>query len=114
MKILYFLVLDGTTTVRFSNAAFPLGLISGCFYKVAGAGVFLWSRSRFFCPAPATGDIPVLRIKITKNSSDAEPEPVEPKLFGKLEPEPKINLNKHFLQSVWRMLGRRKANLYLY
>ena len=41
-------------------------------------------------------------------------EPVEPKLFGDLEPEPKINLNKHFLQSVWRMLGRRKANFYLY
>ena len=41
-------------------------------------------------------------------------EPVEPKLFGDLELEPKINLNKHFLQSVWRMLGRRKANFYLY
>ena len=37
--------------------------------------------------------------------SVAEPEPVEPKLFGDLEPEPEINLNKHFLQSVWRMLG---------
>ena len=33
------------------------------------------------------------------------PEPVEPKLFWDLEPEPKINFNKHFLQSVWRMLG---------
>ena len=32
-------------------------------------------------------------------------EPVELKLFGDLEPEPKISLNKHFLQSVWRMLG---------
>ena len=42
----------------------------------------------------------------------AEPEPGEPKLFGDLEQE--INLNKHFLQSVWRMLGRRKAHLYLY
>ena len=30
----------------------------------------------------------------------AEPEPVEPKLFGDREPEPKINLKKHFLQSV--------------
>ena len=46
--------------------------------------------------------------------SVAEPEPVEPKLFGDLEPEPKINLNKYFLQSVWRMLRRRKANFYLY
>ena len=46
-------------------------------------------------------------------TSVAEPEPVEPKLFGDLEPEPKINLNKHFLLSVWRMLGRRKANFYL-
>ena len=36
--------------------------------------------------------------------SVAEPEPVEPKLFGDLEPEPEINLNKHFLLSVWRML----------
>ena len=40
--------------------------------------------------------------------------PVEPKLFGDLEPEPKISLNKHFQQSVWRMLRRRKANFYLY
>ena len=41
---------------------------------------------------------------------------MEPKLFGDLESEPKINLNKYFLQSVWtwRMLGRRKANFYLY
>ena len=39
--------------------------------------------------------------------SVAEPEPVEPKLFCDLEPEPelKINFYKHFLQSVWRMLG---------
>ena len=37
-------------------------------------------------------------------SSVAEPEPVEPKLFRDLEPEPKINFNKHFLQSVWRLL----------
>ena len=43
-------------------------------------------------------------------SSVAETEPVEPKLCGDLEPEPKINLNKHFLPSVWRMLGQRKAN----
>ena len=35
-----------------------------------------------------------------KYGSVAEPEPVEPKLFGDLEPEPKIYLNKHFLQSV--------------
>ena len=41
--------------------------------------------------------------KIQK-SSVAEPEPVEPKLFWDLEPEPKINFHKHFLQSVWRML----------
>ena len=60
------------------------------------------------------------KLKIKKNnksilkSSVAEPEPVEPKLFGDLEPEAKINLNKHFLQSVWKMLGRRKANFYLY
>ena len=49
-------------------------------------------------------------------SSVAEPEPVAPILFGDLEPEPepKMNLNKHFLRSVWRMLGRRKANFYLY
>ena len=38
-------------------------------------------------------------------TSVTEPEPVEPKLFGDLEPKPKINLNKHFLQSVWRMQG---------
>ena len=37
-------------------------------------------------------------------TSVAEPEPVEPKLFWDLEPEPKINFNEHFLQSVWRML----------
>ena len=36
--------------------------------------------------------------------SVAEPEPVEPKVFWDLELEPKINFNKHFLQSVWRML----------
>ena len=46
--------------------------------------------------------------------SVAEPEPVEPKLLGDLGPEPKINLNKHFLTSVWRMLGKRKGNFYLY
>ena len=28
-------------------------------------------------------------------SSFAETEPLEPKLFGDLEPEPKINFNKH-------------------
>ena len=33
-------------------------------------------------------------------NSVAEPEPMEPKLFGDLEPEPKINLDKHFLQVV--------------
>ena len=37
--------------------------------------------------------------------SVAEPEPMELKLFGDLEPEPEINFNKHFLRSVWRMLG---------
>ena len=37
-------------------------------------------------------------------SSVAEPEPVEPKIFWDLEPARKINFNKHFLQSVWRML----------
>ena len=39
-------------------------------------------------------------------TSIADPEPGEPKLFWDLEPEPepKINFNKHFLQSVWRML----------
>ena len=36
--------------------------------------------------------------------SVAEPEPVEQKLFWDLEPEPKINFNIHFLQTVWRML----------
>ena len=36
--------------------------------------------------------------------SVAEPEPVEPQLFWDLEPEPKINFNKLFLQSVLRML----------
>ena len=43
-------------------------------------------------------------------ASVVEPEPVEPKIFEDLEPEPKINLNKHFLPSVWRMLGQIKAN----
>ena len=47
-------------------------------------------------------------------SSVAEPEPVEPKLFWDLEPEPKINFNKHFLLSVWRMLQWRKGHCYLY
>ena len=51
---------------------------------------------------------PCLRISV------AEPEPVEPKLFWDLDPEAKMNLNKHFLQSVWGMLGRRKAQFYLY
>ena len=46
--------------------------------------------------------------------SVVEPEPVKPKLFEDLEPEPKINLNKHFQQSVWRMLGQRKAKFYRY
>ena len=36
--------------------------------------------------------------------SVAEPVPVEPKLFWDLEPKLEINFNKHFLQSVWRML----------
>ena len=46
--------------------------------------------------------------------SVVEPELVELKLFGDLEPEPepKTNLKKHFLQSVWRMLGRRTASFY--
>ena len=37
----------------------------------------------------------------TLSDSVAEPEPEEPKLFWDLEPEPepKINFNKHFLQS---------------
>ena len=39
-----------------------------------------------------------------KEISVAELEPVEPKLFWDLEQEPKINFNKHVLQSVWRML----------
>ena len=33
---------------------------------------------------------------------------MEPKIFGDLEPEPKINLSKHFLPLVWRMLGQEK------
>ena len=39
-------------------------------------------------------------IYLGYNCSVAEPEPVEPKFFGDLKPEtePKINLNKHFLQ----------------
>ena len=42
-------------------------------------------------------------------------EPVEPKLFGDLEPEPKVNLHKHFCSQfgLWRMPGQRKANFYL-
>ena len=36
--------------------------------------------------------------------SVAELEPEDPKLFWDLKPEPNINFNKHFLQSVWRML----------
>ena len=28
---------------------------------------------------------------------------MEPKLFGNLESEPKINLNTHFMQSVWTL-----------
>ena len=47
---------------------------------------------------------PVPQHCLTLSSSVPEPEPVEPKLFWDLEPEPKINFNKHFLQSVWRML----------
>ena len=43
-------------------------------------------------------------INLDDFCSVAEPEPVEPKLFWDQEPEPKINFNKHFLQSVWRML----------
>ena len=43
-------------------------------------------------------------VELAMKLSVAEPEPVEPKLFWDLEPEPKINFNKHFLQSVWRML----------
>ena len=35
-------------------------------------------------------NLPILEFSV------AEPEPVEPKLFGDLEPELKINLNKHF------------------
>ena len=65
-------------------------------------------RMRFwFC-----GDI--IALKVWPICSVAEPEPVDPKLFRDLEPEPKINLNKHFLQLVWLMLGQRKANFYLY
>ena len=33
---------------------------------------------------------------------------MEPKLFGDLEPEQKINLNKHFLQSVGGCLDDEK------
>ena len=46
--------------------------------------------------------------------SVADPETVEPKIFGDLEPEPKINLSQHFLPLVWRMLGQRKANFYFW
>ena len=28
---------------------------------------------------------------------------MEPKLFGNLESEPKINFNTHFMQSVWTL-----------
>ena len=41
-------------------------------------------------------------------------KPVEPKLFRDLEPEPKKMFLKKILQSFWRMVGRRKANVYLY
>ena len=54
----------------------------------------------------------VLKEKISFYSSVAEP--VEPKLFWDLEPEPEINFNIHFLQSVWKMLEWRKGNCYLY
>ena len=52
-------------------------------------------------PQPWREQIP----KPISNRSVAEPEPAEPKLFWDLEPEPKINFNEHFLQSVLRMLG---------
>ena len=44
---------------------------------------------------------------ILTSVTEPELEPVEPKLFWDLapEPKPKINLNKHFLQSVFRMQG---------
>ena len=41
---------------------------------------------------------PSVKYTVLYTVSVAEPEPVEPKLFGDLEPEPKTNLNKHFVQ----------------
>ena len=35
-------------------------------------------------------------------------------IWGPGAPKLKINLNKHVMQSVWRMLGRIKADFYLY
>ena len=59
-------------------------------------------------PRQVYGECAHLHLNCRVISSVAEP--VEPKLFEDLEPEPKINLDKYFLQSVWRMLGRWKAN----
>ena len=43
-------------------------------------------------------------FKVDSEIFSSVAEPVEPKLFLDLEPEQKINFNKHFLQSVCRML----------
>ena len=56
-------------------------------------------------PSPGKPGKIKVRISYFRTNSVAKPEPVEPKLFWDLELEPKINFNKHFLQSVLRMLG---------
>ena len=66
---------------------------SGCSGGIDQYGSGIGARSK--------GNSAVQPIKGSVPSSVAEPEPVEPKLFGDLEPEQKIGLNKHFLQSVW-------------
>ena len=71
---------------------------------------FCLYRYRYFCDLRYTGTsmsnlyMSTGSFRIIKYSVE-EPEPVEPKLFSDLEPEPKIDFNKHFLQSVLRMLG---------
>ena len=73
-------------------------------YKIYNLDIICMKKQLFL---PFLYKMKMIRNFCVRKSS--VPEPVEPKLFGDLEPEqepePKIKLNKHLLQSVWRMLG---------
>ena len=54
------------------------------------------------------------KFAIQEKISVAEQEPVEPTLFEIWSRSRNDLLNKYLLQTVWRIIGRRKTNFYLH